>query len=364
MRFRENDIVNDLMGSFGDNAWVVEVFAILTFTAVVRFIAKLVLDRLARKSLDTVNVYDDALIEAARRPLVYSIWILGISFAADAVGGAAQAEIFSHVGKLRDAGVISMLVWFSTRFTKLVEEGLNQTAIAEEKVDKTTLSMIGKLVRATILIAGFLLVMQAFGISVTGVLAMGGVGGLAVGFAARDLLANLFGTIMIFIDKPFKVGDWVRSPDREIEGTVEEINWRATIIRTFDKRPLYVPNSLFANMAVETPSRQTNRRIYETIGLRYDDLDSLEGVLSDVRDMLSNHGEIDQSQIIMVNFLNFGASSLDFFVYCFTKTTDWATYHQVKEAVLFEIAEIIRNNKAEIAFPTQTIDVKSFSGLE
>ena len=125
-----------------------------------------------------------------------------------------------------------------------------------------------------------------------------------------------------------------------------------------------MPNSLFANMAVETPSRQTNRRIYETIGLRYDDLDSLEGVLSDVRDMLSNHGEIDQSQIIMVNFLNFGASSLDFFVYCFTKTTDWATYHQVKEAVLFEIAEIIRNNKAEIAFPTQTIDVKSFSGLE
>ena len=364
MRFRENNIVNDLMGSFGENAWVVEVFAILIFTAVVRFIAKSILDRLAGKSLDTVNVYDDALIEAARRPLVYSIWILGISFAADAVGGAAQAEIFSHVGKLRDAGVISMLVWFSTRFTKLVEEGLNQTAIAEEKVDKTTLSMIGKLVRATILIAGFLLVMQAFGISVTGVLAMGGVGGLAVGFAARDLLANLFGTIMIFIDKPFKVGDWVRSPDREIEGTVEEINWRATIIRTFDKRPLYVPNSLFANMAVETPSRQTNRRIYETIGLRYDDLDSLEGVLSDVRDMLSKHGEIDQSQIIMVNFLNFGASSLDFFVYCFTKTTDWATFHQVKEAVLFEIAEIIRNNKAEIAFPTQTIDVKSFSGLE
>ena len=352
------------MGSFGQNGWVVEVFGILAFTAVTRFIAKLILDRLTAKSLDTANVYDDALIEAARRPVVYSIWILGISFAADAVGGAAQAEIFSHVAKLRDAGMISMLVWFSTRFTRLVEEGLNKTEIAEETIDKTTLSMIGKLIRATILIAGFLLVMQAFGISVTGVLAMGGVGGLAIGFAARDLLANLFGTIMIFIDKPFKVGDWVRSPDREIEGTVEEINWRATIIRTFDKRPLYVPNSLFANMAVETPSRQTNRRIYETIGLRYDDIGNLEPVLIDIRDMLSHHTEVDQSQIIMVNFLNFGASSLDFFVYCFTKTTDWATYHQVKESVLLQIAEIIEKNKAEIAFPTQTIDVKSFSGLE
>ena len=89
-----------------------------------------------------------------------------------------------------------------------------------------------------------------------------------------------------------------------------------------------------------------------------------EPVLIDIRDMLSHHAEVDQSQIIMVNFLNFGASSLDFFVYCFTKTTDWATYHQVKESVLLEIAEIIQNNKAEIAFPTQTIDVKSFSGLE
>ena len=117
-------------------------------------------------------------------------------------------------------------------------------------------------------------------------------------------------------------------------------------------------------MAVETPSRQTNRRIYETIGLRYDDIGNLEPVLIDIRDMLSHHTEVDQSQIIMVNFLNFGASSLDFFVYCFTKTTDWARYHQVKESVLLQIAEIIEKNKAEIAFPTQTIDVKSFNGLE
>jgi MscS family membrane protein len=246
----------------------------------------------------------------------------------------------------------------------LVEDKWSVSGVAENALDKTTLSMIGKLVRAVILITGFLLVMQAFGISVTGVLAMGGVGGLAIGFAAQDLLANIFGTIMIFIDKPFKVGDWVRSPDREIEGTVEEINWRATIIRTFDKRPLYVPNSLFAKMTVETPSRQTNRRIYETIGLRYDDIETLEPILVDVRKMLNKHDDIDQDQMIMVNFLNFGSSSLDFFLYCFTKTTDWAAYHEVKEDVLFKIAAIIKSHQAEIAFPTQTLDVKSLSGFE
>ncbi len=356
--------MDNLIDTVLENVWMAEVFAILIGTAVARLVAKILLDRLAMKSEVTQNIVDDSLVESARRPVVYSIWIIGISFAAEAVGGAAQAEIFSHVDKLRDAGIISMLVWFSTRFTRLVEDKLSHSEMAEGSMDKTTMSMMGKLIRAAILITGFLLVMQAFGISVTGVLAMGGVGGLAIGFAARDLLANIFGTIMIFIDKPFKVGDWVRSPDREIEGTVEEINWRATIIRTFDKRPLYVPNSLFANMAVETPSRQTNRRIYETIGLRYDDIESLEPILVDVREMLDRHDAIDQDQMIMVNFLNFGPSSLDFFLYCFTKTTDWAAYHEIKEDVLFKIAAVIKKHKAEIAFPTQTLDIKSISSIE
>ena len=356
--------MDNLIDTVLENMWMVEVFAILIGTAVARFVAKILLDRLAAKSEVTQNIVDDSLVESARRPVVYAIWIIGISLAAESVGGAAQAEIFSHVSKLRDAGIISMLVWFSTRFTRLVEDKLSYSEMTEGSLDKTTMSMMGKLIRAAILITGFLLVMQAFGISVTGVLAMGGVGGLAIGFAARDLLANIFGTIMIFIDKPFRVGDWVRSPDREIEGTVEEINWRATIIRTFDKRPLYVPNSLFANMAVETPSRQTNRRIYETIGLRYDDIETLEPILIDVREMLDKHQAIDQNQMIMVNFLNFGPSSLDFFLYCFTKTTDWATYHEIKEDVLFKIAAVIKRHNAEIAFPTQTLDIKSISSIE
>ena len=356
--------MDNLINTVLENIWMVEVFAILIVTAVARFVAKILLDRLAAKSEVTENIVDDSLVESARRPVVYAIWIIGISLAAESVGGAAQAEIFSHVSKLRDAGIISMLVWFSTRFTRLVEDKLSYSEMTEGSLDKTTMSMMGKLIRAAILITGFLLVMQAFGISVTGVLAMGGVGGLAIGFAARDLLANIFGTIMIFIDKPFRVGDWVRSPDREIEGTVEEINWRATIIRTFDKRPLYVPNSLFANMAVETPSRQTNRRIYETIGLRYDDIETLEPILIDVREMLDKHQAIDQNQMIMVNFLNFGPSSLDFFLYCFTKTTDWATYHEIKEDVLFKIAAVIKKHNAEIAFPTQTLDIKSISSIE
>jgi MscS family membrane protein len=189
------------------------------------------------------------------------------------------------------------------------------------------------------------------------VLAMGGVGGIAVGFAAKDLLANFFGGLMIYLDRPFAVGDWIRSPDRKIEGTVETIGWRMTMIRNFQSQPMYVPNSVFANVIVENPSRMSNRRIYETIGLRYSDLTSMDKVVAEVETMLRNHEEIDAEKTMMVNFNEFSNSSVDFFVYCFTKTTQWVKFHEVKQNVMLRIAEIIAANNAEIAFPTSTIHI-------
>jgi MscS family membrane protein len=207
------------------------------------------------------------------------------------------------------------------------------------------------------MITAVLLVLQAFGFSISGVLAFGGIGGIAVGFAARDLLANFFGAMMIFLDRPFSVGDWVRSPDREIEGTVEEIGWRLTRIRTFDKRPLYIPNSVFTTLAVENPSRMHNRRIYETIGIRYDDIGVMAPIVADVETMLRAHEAIETDATLMVNFVDFGPSSVDFFVYCFTKTIVWSEFHVIKQDILLNIARIITQHGAEIAFPTQTLHI-------
>ena len=167
---------------------------------------------------------------------------------------------------------------------------------------------------------------------------------------------------MIYLDRPFSVGDWIRSPDRQIEGTVESIGWRLTVIRTFDKRPLYVPNSVFANIAVENPSRMTNRRIYETIGIRYADVDKMEAITSDVESMLRQHPDIDTSQTLIVNFVDFAPSSLDFFVYTFTKTTVWVEFHKIKQDVLLKIENIISSHGAEIAFPTSTVHIPN--GIE
>ena len=143
------------------------------------------------------------------------------------------------------------------------------------------------------------------------------------------------------------MGDWIRSNDRDIEGTVEHIGWRLTRIRTFDKRPLYIPNSVFSSIAVENPSRMTNRRIYETIGIRYQDADKMSIIVQDVKTMLQNHPDIDNSQTLIVNFNSFAASSIDFFVYTFTKTTAWVEFHAIKQDVLLKIMDIISSHDAE-----------------
>jgi MscS family membrane protein len=210
-----------------------------------------------------------------------------------------------------------------------------------------------------VIITALLIAMQLLGYSVSGLLAFGGIGGIAVGFAAKDLLANFFGGLMIYLDRPFSVGDWIRSPDKEIEGTVEDVGWRLTRIRTFDKRPLYIPNSVFASISVENPSRMTNRRIYETVGIRYCDMDSMNNIVQQVTQMLKDHDAIDNNQTMIVNFNKFSDSSLDFFIYTFTKTTDWIEFHSVKQDVLLQIAEIIKKNGSEIAFPTSSIHLES-----
>jgi len=233
------------------------------------------------------------------------------------------------------------------RLTAGFQETVIERGLASgEPYDRTTADAIAKLVRLSVIITAVLVILQTLGFSVSGVLAFGGIGGIAVGFAAKDLLANFFGGLMIYLDRPFLIGDWIRSPDREIEGTVEHIGWRLTTIRSFSKRAIYVPNSMFASISVENPSRMTHRRIYETIGLRYDDADKVVDVLKDIETMLRQHPEIDDTQTLMVH------------------TTNWVKFQAIKQDVLLKIEKIIREHGAEIAFPTSTVHVPDGIKLE
>jgi len=356
MNLEELIVQNDLFKGAG--GWITQVFIVVFIALFIDFFQKRLLSRLNRKLELTTNLWDDALLNALRRPLSVLVWIVGIAFAAQIVEKNTEAAIFAAVVPVRDVGVIATITWFLIRLIGEIENNIIKKHEVDGKTfDRTTADALSKLLRFSILITAGLVVLQTLGFSISGVLAFGGIGGIAIGFAAKDLLANFFGGLMIYLDRPFVVGDWIRSPDRDIEGTVENIGWRLTCIRTFDKRPLYVPNATFATIAVQNPSRMSHRRIYETIGIRYDDAAKMADIVGDVKNMLINHPDIDPSQTLMVNFNSFGPSSLDFFVYTFTRTTVWTEYHQVKEKILLTIHEIIASHDAEIAFPTSTIHI-------
>ena len=345
-----------------DLEWGPELLLIVTLTFLGRFTAMRLLKVLAKHFAKTTNVWDDALLEAARRPLSWLILSFGLLLAIGISDGYVDQTLFSanNLNLARQVTLVVLIAWFLVRFISLAEERVRQRILAgevgsESGLDPTTVVALAKLLRLSVVVSAVLVLLPTLGIQITALLAFGGVGGIAVGFAAQDLLANFFGGFMIYLDRPFAIGDWIRSPDREIEGTVETIGWRLTVVRTFDKRPLYIPNSVFNKLALENPSRMLNRRIYETIGIRYDDAGAMEQVVADVKEMLLAHDDIDKGKTLMVNFVAFGASSLDFFIYCFTRTTDWATYHGVKQDVLIKILKIIEGHGAEVAFPTRTV---------
>ncbi len=345
--------------------WVTQVFVVVFGVLLANYILGRLLTRLHNHLKKTAIKWDDALIEALRKPVRMLVWIVGIAFAAQIIQSSTEAAIFAAVGPLRDVGVIATIAWFVVRLVNGIEQTyLLVPAKDGEGYDRTTVDAIAKLLRVSVIITATLVALQTLGFSISGVLAFGGIGGIAVGFAAKDLLANFFGGLMIYLDRPFQVGDWIRSPDKEIEGTVEKIGWRLTCIRSFDKRPIYVPNAIFATIAIQNPSRMSHRRIYETIGIRYDDVAQMETITRDVKAMLQAHPDLDTSQTLMVNFNAFSASSLDFFVYCFTRTTVWAEYHEIKQDVLLKIAAIIEQHGAEIAFPTRTLHVPDTVSLQ
>ena len=337
--------------------WVLELFIVVFAVLLAGYFVNLLVDRFSLKAKNTLTVWDDALIEACRKPIVWLIWILGVNFAASIAAKKIESNWLLIIEPVNRLAVIFLGALFLNNFIKRAESNLIDPKFTSKPMDTTTVRAVARLLRAAVLITSFLIAMQLFGYSVSGLLAFGGIGGIAVGFAAKDLLANFFGGLMIYLDRPFSVGDWVRSPDQEIEGTVEDIGWRLTRIRTFDKRPLYIPNCVFANISVENPSRMSHRRIFETIGIRYSDIDKIDQIVQKVRCMLQGHRSIDSSETLIVNFNQFSSSSIDFFVYTFTRTTDWIDFHQVKQEILLNISDIIISEGAEVAFPTTTIDL-------
>lgn len=348
--------MENLLQEYNINHWLIKFVLIIFIIIFINISTRVILSTLKKQFSKTNNIWDDCIIDSIYKPFTILIWILGIVFTLEAFNSDFKIFNISNdfLINLKRAGIILSIALFLNNLSRNFQFAIiknNKTKNID--VDEATYEAITKIIRLSIIVTSGLIILQTFGFSISGVLAFGGIGGVAVGFAAKDMLANFFGGLMIYLDRPFRKGDWIRSPDRELEGTVENIGWRQTSIRNFKKNVIYIPNSVFMNIIVENPSRMTHRRIREVIGLRYKDLPKMLSIVEDVKIMISNHSDIDHNQTTIVNFDSYNDSSIDFFIITYADTTEWARYHEIKQDVLMKIGEIIEKNNAEIAFPTR-----------
>ena len=358
--------VQTLSASIGLRPWAIIVFLIVLAAMLIDFVQRRLMRRLGDIVSNTENLWDDAIFHAAVRPLSLLVWLIGITLAIQVIPAQDEGSLLHDelIGRLRQIGILYAMTWMLYTLVRNIENNIIAKARREQRdVDQTTVAALGRVVRVTLIVTASLVALDTLGFNVAGLMAAGGIGGLAVGLAAKDLLANFFGGVTVFIDRPFGIGDWILLKEKGIEGVVENIGWRQTTIRKFDKRPVYVPNAIFTTASVENPSRMTHRRISETFGLRYSDMEQVKAITDEVREMLNGHPEIDGEQTLMVHLNAFSESSIDFFIYCMTHTVNWQKFHEVKQDILLQIGDIVRRHGAAIAFPTRTLDLETGKGM-
>jgi len=313
---------------------------------------KVVIGTLRKITSKTITKYDESIVDVIEPPVKLIITTTGFFLAINVFTFPADVSLL--ILNLYKTCLIIGFFWILYRseiFFKQILEKYVYSKQIELAVD--FLPLFRKFIRAALIIFAVTIIIQEWGYNIGAIITGLGIGGLAVALAARDTLANFFGSLMIIMDRPFAIGDWIVCADTE--GIVEEIGFRTSKIRTFDKALVSIPNSKIATDNVVNWSRRDRRRIMCSVGATYSTpADSLKKAVEEIRQMLESHENI-HDDMIMVYFNEFAASSLNIFIYCFTTTAIWDEYLSIRQDVFFKIMDIFKNLEISFAFPSMSI---------
>lgn len=349
----------DLLGQYSQYAWLLQGLIILFTISLVQLTQSSLMRHLHCRLEKTPFVWDDTFVKAVSKPLTVTLWFIGLTYMVHYVFIDFKVDDIDTLKQLRKGGVVVLFVWFLWRYIVEIENRLiKPLQDYRQAVDPTTAAVVSRLVKILLFSFTLLVILHLIGAPLTGLLAFGGGSAIAMGIAAQDLLANFFGGLMLYLDRPFKIGDWIESTEHNIQGTVERIGWRTTKVVTFDRRPLYIPNSLFAKIVITNPQRMSHRRINLDIGIRYDDADKIKAVVHDLRVMLKQYPRIDHKEQALVHFTGFAESSLTINIYCFTPPINLASWRDVQQEMYLNILAILAEHGAEFAFPTRTLEIQ------
>lgn len=319
---------------------------------------------LNRATAKTDNRFDDVFVGAMEKPLGWAFVLLGIYTAVELLPFPEEpVNVARFMGAFIKGMSAILAIWFFIGLVDGVSEVLARKAEkTRSKLDDQLIPIVHRSLRIFLILLGGVMFLQNLGYSVGSLLAGLGIGGAALAFAAKDSLANVLGVLVIFLDRPFQIGDWIEVGD--VEGTVEDIGLRVTRIRTFANSLITIPNSTFTASAINNWSAMKKRRIKMTVGVTYSTTaDQMEELVQRIRRLI-REDEAIHDDFFLVNFDAFGSSSLDVFIYCFTRTTNWGEFLEAKQQFMLAIMREVKEMGLSIAFPTRTVYMESLPGEE
>lgn len=325
------------------------ILTVLLFIALRKLVVQYIFKWIRRWSSESEEYYT-RIIDALEPPLRFLILIVGIFLALRLLPLSIAAD--AAIVKLFRSGIIFIIGWAVFRFCS-AESLISQELRERLELDEILLPILSKVLRFIIIALVVVMIANEWNYDINGFIAGLGLGGLALALAAQNVLANMFGGMVIILEKPFTIGDWIKTP--RVEGTVETITFRSTLVRGFDQALVTVPNSSLANEAITNYSRMGKRRIFYHLSLTHStSVEEMQACVNRIRKMLNDHPEI-HPETVMVNFEKFGESSLDIMIYCFTNTTIWNEYLRVREDVNLKIMAIVEDMNLHLAYPSRTL---------
>ena len=347
-------------GVFGVNATdiIVSLVIFLLFYLLRRLIARFILNRLSRIVSKTSNQIDDAVIEVLDGPLKFLPVVLGFFIASSYLDVSDNNQDFLD---LLNRSLITIFIFWLLH--QLIIPFSFVIKNFESKISKPLVDWTLKGLKILVIVLGAVAILELWGIRVGPVIAGLGLFGVAVALGAQDLFKNLISGIMILMEKRFTVGD-VILVSGEVEGVVEQIGFRSTLVRRFDSTPVMVPNYKFAEQSVTNYTRRHHRRIRWLIGLEYrTSIDQLKNIRDEINNLIEKDDNFakNQNASFYVRIDSFSDSSIDMLVQTFTVTNEWAEFLKIKENLAVKIIEIVENNEAGFAFPSQSLYVEKLS---
>lgn len=335
----------------GEAKWILFLLSLLIGASLVTHFLRLAIERFSKKMRDCKKDWPADALLLSYTPLCVYIWFATLVLCIDVISD----HLFSDLVHMRSQtivfiGAVVVLAWYALRLKKkFIDNLLQKSRTSKNVLDASRIDGVSKAVSVAILIIAFFFFMEVTGISVNTLIAFGGISGLAIAISSQEVIANFFGGIMVYVNRQFSLGERIKLPQSDLEGTIEEIGWYQTRLKTVEEQPLYIPNSTFTKANVINESRKVLRKCKEIFYLRLEDLDKVPQILSDLRANLQMTEGVDQSKDILTYIQTIDSQYIEVYVVLYSRLIKDIDFFAFRDILLLQIQKVIQKHGAALA---------------